>query len=241
MIGGVLSFLRKRLDDYLRAELAGGAEPIADKVVFIEGDKLDPLTFTDGAVSELLVNVEEDRVLRSADPYLRVKEDGKPQRVQPDIKLILSLLFVAAIPLFIAAFPLVVLEGPEQHPGVLAHALRRRVIASAHTDPLEATGFVEPDGRRIRRPNLEQHPARAARARVVAQPFEHRAPDAAPLHLGGHAEVQQVHFVGNPHRDRITGEFAGLHADEVKLRSAESAGRRSPGADASRNGPCNLR
>jgi hypothetical protein len=95
VIGGVLAFLRKRLDDYLRAELGGGAEPIADKVVFLGGDKLDPLTFTEGAVSELLVNVEEDRTLRSADPYLRVQEDGKPQRVQPDIRLVLSLLFVA--------------------------------------------------------------------------------------------------------------------------------------------------
>lgn len=95
MIGGVLSFLRKRLDEYLRAELGGGAEPIGDKVVFIEGDKMDPLTFPDGAVAELLMNVEEDRVLRAADPYLRKTDDGKPQRVQPDIKLSLSVLFVA--------------------------------------------------------------------------------------------------------------------------------------------------
>lgn len=96
MIGGALAFLRKRLDDYLRAELGGGGDaPIADKVVFVDGDKLDPLTFQEGAVSELLVNVEEDRVMRVADPYLRVQEDGKPQRVQPDLRLVLSLLFVA--------------------------------------------------------------------------------------------------------------------------------------------------
>lgn len=95
MIGGVLGFLRKRLDDYLRAELGGDGEPIADKVVFVEGDKLDPLSFPEGAVSELLINVEEDRVLRSADPYLRVAEDGKPQRVQPDLRLVLYVLFVA--------------------------------------------------------------------------------------------------------------------------------------------------
>ena len=95
MIGGVLSFLRKRLDDYLRAELGGGSEPVGDKVVFVEGDKMEPLTFQEGAVSELLINVEEERVLRAADPYLRVQEDGKPQRVQPDLRLVLYLLFVA--------------------------------------------------------------------------------------------------------------------------------------------------
>jgi len=96
VIGQVLAFLRKQLDDYLRAELAGGIdEPVADKVAFLEGDKLDPIAFKEEAVSELLVNVEEERQLRAADPYLRVQEDGKPQRRQPDLRLILYVLFVA--------------------------------------------------------------------------------------------------------------------------------------------------
>jgi len=96
VIGQILVFLRKQLDDYLRAELAGGIdEPVADKVAFLEGDKLDPIAFKEEAVSELLVNVEEERQLRAADPYLRVQEDGKPQRRQPDLRLILYVLFVA--------------------------------------------------------------------------------------------------------------------------------------------------
>jgi len=96
VIGQVLAFLRKQLDDYLRAELAGGIdEPVADKVAFLEGDKLDPIAFKEEAVSELLVNVEEERQLRAADPYLRVQEAGKPQRRQPDLRLILYVLFVA--------------------------------------------------------------------------------------------------------------------------------------------------
>jgi hypothetical protein len=48
-----------------------------------------------GAVSELLVNVDEERILRSADPYTHVQEDGRPQRKQPDLKLRLHVLFVA--------------------------------------------------------------------------------------------------------------------------------------------------
>lgn len=95
MIGKVLSFLRKRLDDYLRAELAGDTDdPITDKVAFVEGDKMDPLSLREEAVSELLINIEEERLLRAADPYVRVQEDGKPQHKQPDLRLILHILFV---------------------------------------------------------------------------------------------------------------------------------------------------
>lgn len=96
MIGKVLVCLRKRLDDYLRAQLASPSDhPTADKVVFLDGDKMDPLTFQDGAVSEVLINVEEERLLRAANPYLRFQDDGKPLRKQPDLRLVLHVLFVA--------------------------------------------------------------------------------------------------------------------------------------------------
>jgi uncharacterized protein DUF4255 len=96
MIGSVLLFMRKRLDDYLRAELnADPDDPVADKVVLVSGDKMDPITFQEGAVSALLINVEEDRLLRTADPYTRTLETGAPLRVQPDVRLVLHLLFVA--------------------------------------------------------------------------------------------------------------------------------------------------
>ena len=96
VIGKVLACLRKRLDDHLRLELAeAGDAPVADKVVFLDGDKMDPISFQDGAVSALLINVEEERLLRAADPYTRVQEDGKPSRKQPDLRLVLHVLFVA--------------------------------------------------------------------------------------------------------------------------------------------------
>jgi hypothetical protein len=96
MIGDVLVFLRKHLDDHLRMELGGTPDDATgDKVVFLDGDKIEPITFKLGAVSELLINVEEERVLRSADLYSRQAEDGTHQRVQPDIRLILYILFVA--------------------------------------------------------------------------------------------------------------------------------------------------
>jgi hypothetical protein len=96
MIGDVLVFLRKHLDDTLRVELGVTPDdPTGDKVVFLDGDKIEPITFKLGAVSELLINVEEERVLRQPDLYARVGENGVPYRVQPDIRLILYVLFVA--------------------------------------------------------------------------------------------------------------------------------------------------
>jgi hypothetical protein len=95
VIGKVLVCLRKRLDDYLRAELAEpGDDPTADKVVFLDGDKMDPISFLEGAVSELVINLEEERQLRPADPYAGV-QNGQLQRKQPDLRLVLHVLFVA--------------------------------------------------------------------------------------------------------------------------------------------------
>jgi len=96
VIGDTLVFLRKHLSSYLSAELGiSPDEAGADKVVFVDGDKVDPITFPSGAVSALLINVEEERVLRAADRYVRRADDGSPQHVQPDIRLVLYVLFVA--------------------------------------------------------------------------------------------------------------------------------------------------
>ncbi|MFV8751779.1 DUF4255 domain-containing protein [Nannocystaceae bacterium ST9] len=96
MISDVLVFLRKHLDEYLRIELGVTPDDASgDKVVFLDGDKIEPITFKLGAVSELLINVEEERLLRQPDLYSRKTEEGIPQRVQPDIRLILYILFVA--------------------------------------------------------------------------------------------------------------------------------------------------
>jgi len=96
MIADVLKFVRKHLDDQLRAVMEDSPdEPGADKVVFVDGDAMDPIVFKSGAVSLLLINLEEERGLRSAEPYLRREDAGRAQRVQPDIRLNLHLIFVA--------------------------------------------------------------------------------------------------------------------------------------------------
>ena len=46
MIGGVLTFLRQHLDAHLRTELGETPDdPSSDKIVFVDGDKFEPITF----------------------------------------------------------------------------------------------------------------------------------------------------------------------------------------------------
>lgn len=95
MIDEALAFLKGHLNASLNAQSGWTpAEPSEDKVVFVDGESADPLTFKLGAVSMLLVNLEEEKMMRAADPYLRA-DDGGGQRVRPDLRLNLYVLFVA--------------------------------------------------------------------------------------------------------------------------------------------------
>ena len=96
MIGEALIFLKHHLNERLTAQ-AGGApsESLEDKVVFVDGERMDPITFKLGAITTLLINVEEEKVLRDADPYARVDASGAPLRTQPTLRLNLYVLFVA--------------------------------------------------------------------------------------------------------------------------------------------------
>jgi hypothetical protein len=94
MIDEALIFLKKQLNNYMQASLGlNGAQP--EPVAFIDGDRMEPLTFVSGAVSLLLVNLEEEYAMRDPDPYRRVAADGSQQVVHPPIRLNLYLLFVA--------------------------------------------------------------------------------------------------------------------------------------------------
>ncbi len=99
MIGSVLSYIRKRLDDHLRSvqglDADGGS---ADRVVFLEGDKLDPLTIPQRSIAMLVANVQEAREFRDADRFQRRLATGQHQQTEhhyPDIHLEIVILFVA--------------------------------------------------------------------------------------------------------------------------------------------------
>jgi hypothetical protein len=94
MIGQVLEFVRKHVHNQLLAQAGGAGTPGQDQVVFAGMDTTD-ITFTAGAISLLLVNLEEDKVLRGPDLYARTSENGARQSASPDIRLVLYMLFVA--------------------------------------------------------------------------------------------------------------------------------------------------
>ena len=96
MFDSVLEFLRDQLNQHIGRlfgeQATGGCEAM---VVFPDGEKLDPISFKLGAVTLLLINVEQENNLRAPDPYAKVASDGTTYRTHPDIRLNLGILFVA--------------------------------------------------------------------------------------------------------------------------------------------------
>jgi len=101
MIDRALLFLRDRVNEH--AALATGGAGTGDAVVFPDGDKLDPLALKTGAVNLLLVNLEQEHVMRADDPFARTLGGGEVVAVQPAVRLNLSLLFVARFRAYDAA------------------------------------------------------------------------------------------------------------------------------------------
>lgn len=96
MIKDLLVLLKNAVNDHLVVSSGwGGTTPGQPPVVFLQNDKVEHLDLTLGAVSLLLVNLEEEHTLRPADPYRRTMPDGSTQRVQPPIFLNAYVLFVS--------------------------------------------------------------------------------------------------------------------------------------------------
>jgi hypothetical protein len=94
MLNDVLVFLKNNLNAYLSSgEIQTGAQE--DPVTFLNGQSFDTLGFQPNSVSLLLIKLEQENLLRSADLYSRSLADGKVQRVQPEIRLDIFVLFVA--------------------------------------------------------------------------------------------------------------------------------------------------
>ena len=94
MISDVLVLLKDQLNNHLNAGW-DPSESREDQVVFIDGENMEPINFKLGAISVLLINVEEENSVRPADMYRRTNSDGTQQKIQPDIRLNLYVLFVA--------------------------------------------------------------------------------------------------------------------------------------------------
>jgi hypothetical protein len=98
MIGTTLEFLQNHLDEAVRFQIDGSLDlGTADKVVLpvTSTSASESTSFAMGAVTMLLINLEEERVCRAADPYRRTDAQLGSTPQQPEIRLNLHLLFVA--------------------------------------------------------------------------------------------------------------------------------------------------
>jgi hypothetical protein len=95
VIDRALLFIRDRLNEHVARSTGADDSGLGDAIAFPDGDKLDPLALKVGAVNLLLVNMEQELVMRGGDPFSRVLGDGSSLAVQPALRLNLMILFVA--------------------------------------------------------------------------------------------------------------------------------------------------
>ncbi len=96
MINDVFQGIREALLEHLqRVTSYSPTEAMRELVMFPGADKIEAVDFKLGAVTMLLVNIEEDRRGRPADPYRRTVGDGTSVAVNAPIPLNLYILFVA--------------------------------------------------------------------------------------------------------------------------------------------------
>lgn len=97
MLRDVLVFLKDSLNNYLRAgEISNDAQE--DYVTFLSGQSIETLNFKLGAVSIVMINLEQENSLRAPNQHSRNMPDGTIQKVQPEIRLNIFVLFVAHYP-----------------------------------------------------------------------------------------------------------------------------------------------
>jgi hypothetical protein len=96
MINELLLILKDAVNAHLSASSGWGDEHTDQgQVVFPESERVDAIDLKLGAVTLLLVNLEQEHSVRPGDPYRVSLPDGSTQRVSPPIFLNLILMFVA--------------------------------------------------------------------------------------------------------------------------------------------------
>ena len=96
MIDDVTLFLKNQLNEYLNAQSGWGpGDPGEERVTLLDGDTMEPVIFNPGAITTLLINLEQENVLRPPELFRRTSADGTSFAVQPEIRLNLFILFVA--------------------------------------------------------------------------------------------------------------------------------------------------
>lgn len=95
MIHDVFRCLREALVAYVQQATGVGAGVAQEPVLFPGAARVESLDVKLGAVTMLLVNIEEERRARSADPYRRTLPNGTVVAISPAVPLNLYILFIA--------------------------------------------------------------------------------------------------------------------------------------------------
>lgn len=90
MIDEVLVMLKEKLNNYFKLKVSSPE----DKVAFLDGSKMDPISFPINNVVPVLINVEEEKTLRPPNRYEGVLQNGIRTNILPSISINLSVLFV---------------------------------------------------------------------------------------------------------------------------------------------------
>lgn len=96
VIAEAIKFLRGRLNATLPRESSGG--PVEDLFVYAGTSNDERVVFKADAVSVALVRIGEETALRQPDLHAKVSAAGVRQKVEPEIRLNLFVLFVARFP-----------------------------------------------------------------------------------------------------------------------------------------------
>lgn len=87
----VMDFFKGRLENHLAKKFG----PTISGVVYLDSTDWDPVRFSDGKITLLVVNIEEEKIMRPDHPYRRENETGDLVSVRPPLRLNFYFLFVA--------------------------------------------------------------------------------------------------------------------------------------------------
>jgi len=92
MINDVLAQIKDKLNAYIKLI----ASSDTNQVTYPDGNKMDPLVFPENSVVPVLVNVEEEKMIRQANGYAGVIKNGIKTELSPSIGINILVLFVSS-------------------------------------------------------------------------------------------------------------------------------------------------
>ncbi|RMG17455.1 MAG: DUF4255 domain-containing protein [Bacteroidetes bacterium] len=91
MLNQVFDFFKQQLNSYFSRQLSA----TGDTVVYLDGKNMDPLSLELNKITPLMVNLEQEQVLRPADRFSSMNEVGKVEPMNPPLRLNVYMMFAA--------------------------------------------------------------------------------------------------------------------------------------------------